>query len=129
MWLPDLTNSISGISLAPAALRTTTANGSGVDMIHSDFSFTVALVSGAITDGTHTISVQESDDNSTFTTITAIDGNAIAALTSSAGGSAIVLKRYIRSKRYVRVVTTITGSPATGGYYSAIVLASKKSVA
>lgn len=129
MWLPDLTNSITGISLATAAARTTTANGSGVDMIHSDNSVTLQLISGAITDGTHTITVQESDDNSTYTTITAIDGNAITALTSSAGGSAIVLKRYIRSKRYMRAVTTITGSPSTGGFYVATFIASKKSVA
>ena len=128
MWLPDLTNSIVGISLIAGAAKTTTANGSGVDMIHSDFSFTLALISGTITDGTHTITVQESDDNSTFTTITAIDGNGITALTSSAGGSAVVLKRYIRSKRYVRAVTTVSGA-TTGGFYSAIVLASKKSVA
>ncbi len=128
MWLPDLTNSITGISLIAGAAKNATANGTGVDMIHSDFSFTLALISGTITDGTHTITVQESDDNSTFTTITAIDGNGITALTSSAGGSAVVLKRYVRSKRYVRAVTTVSGA-TTGGFYSAIVLASKKSVA
>ena len=128
MWLPDLTNSITGISLIAGVAKNATANGTGVDMIHSDFSFTLALISGTITDGTHTITVQESDDNSTFTTITAIDGNGITALTSSAGGSAVVLKRYVRSKRYVRAVTTVSGA-TTGGFYSAIVLASKKSVA
>lgn len=103
-------------SLAPAA-RTATANGSGVDL--SGFHSTeVAFVVGTITDGTHTPSVQESDDNSTFTAVAAADLiGTLAALASSTNQRV----GYRGTKRYLRAVSTVSGA-TTGGVYAAVVV-------
>jgi len=105
-------------SLTPAA-RTATANGSGVDL--SGFhSAEVAFVVGTITDGTHTPSVQESDDNSTFTAVAAAD--LIGTLAALATG---VNQRvgYRGTKRYLRAVSTVSGA-TTGGVYAGVVVRS-----
>jgi len=104
-------------SLAPAA-RTSSANGTGIDLAGFP-SATVAFIVGAITDGTHTPKVQESDDDSTYTDVAAADliGSlaALAASTNQRVG-------YRGTKRYIRAVSTITGSPSTGGVYAAVVI-------
>lgn len=103
-------------SLAPAA-RTATANGTGVDL-QNFHSATISFVVGAITDGTHTPTVQESSDNSVFTNVAAADliGTlaALAANTNQRVG-------YKGSLRYVRAVSTVAGA-TTGGVYAAVVL-------
>ena len=77
-------------SLAPAA-RTATANGTGVDLANFA-SAEVAFVVGTITDGTHTPSVQESDDDSTYTAVAAADliGTLAALASTPTSASAIV---------------------------------------
>lgn len=123
--LHDLySNAISGTSLGQGALKTTTANGTGVDLLQSEGLVTVVVANGAITDGTHTLSVEESTDNSTYTAVTL--NESLAALTSSTTAGTIQFANFQRTKRYVRAVTTVTGSPGTGGYYSATFLAEKK---
>lgn len=103
-------------SLAPAA-RTATANGTGVDLQNFQ-SATVAFVVGTITDGTHTPTVQESDDNSTFDAVAAADLiGTLAALATNTNQRI----GYKGSKRYVRAVSTVAGA-TTGGVYSAVVL-------
>ena len=114
----DLNKDIaSATSLAPAA-RTATANGTGVDLQGFGASM-VAWNVGAITDGTHTPTLQESADNSTFTTVAATDMSgtfaALAANTNQEVG-------YIGRSRYVRAVVTVTGSPSTGGVYAALIV-------
>lgn len=105
-------------SLTPAA-RTATANGSGVDLA-SFSSVEIAFVVGTITDGTHTPSVQESDDNSTFTNVAAADLiGTLAALASSTNQRV----GYKGIKRYIRAVTTVSGA-TTGGVYAAVVVRS-----
>lgn len=103
-------------SLAPAA-RTASANGSGVDLANFA-SATVAFVVGAITDGTHTPSVEESDDNSNFTAVAAADLiGSLAALSSNTNQRV----GYRGSKRYIRAVSTVAGA-TTGGVYAAVVI-------
>ena len=105
-------------SLAPAA-RTTSANGTGVDVSNVG-EVTVHWVVGAITDGTHTPTIEESDDNSTYTAVAEADlVGTLAALAASTNQKV----SYIGTKRYIRAVTTITGSPSTGGVYAAVVVA------
>jgi hypothetical protein len=108
-------------SIVPS-LVDTTANGTGVDLA----GFTKALVlitAGVITDGTHTITLEDSDDNTTFAAVASgFRSGSFTALTSSAGGSAIQEIGYLGTKRYIRIVTTVTGSPSTGGIYSALVV-------
>lgn len=103
-------------SLAPAA-RTASANGSGVDLANFA-SATVAFVVGTITDGTHTPSVEESDDNTTFTAVAAADLiGSLAALASDTNQRV----GYRGSKRYVRAVSTVAGA-TTGGVYAGVVI-------
>lgn len=113
----DLVNNINDVtSLAPAA-RTATANGTSVDLQGYN-SAEVLFVVGAITDGTHTPKVQESDDNSAFTDVAAADQDgtlaALAASTNQAVG-------YKGNKRYLRAVSTVSGA-TTGGVYAAVVI-------
>lgn len=103
-------------SLTPAA-RTASANGSGVDLANFA-SATVAFVVGTITDGTHTPSVEESDDNITYTAVAA--ANLIGTLAALATG---VNQRvgYRGSKRHIRTATTVAGA-TTGGVYAGVVI-------
>lgn len=103
-------------SLAPAA-RTATANGTGVDLANFH-SANVVFIVGTITDGTHTPSVQESDDNSTFTNVAAADLiGTLAALASNTNQRV----GYRGTKRYVRAVSTVAGA-TTGGVYAGVVV-------
>lgn len=114
----DLNKDIaSATSLAPA-VRTTSANGTGVDLQNYGACAIIWNV-GTITDGTHTPTVEESDNNSTWTAVAAADlSGTLAALTSNTNQEV----GYTGLKRYVRAVTTITGSPSTGGAYAALVV-------
>ena len=103
-------------SLAPAA-RTASANGTGIDLANFA-SATVAFSVGTITDGTHTPSVEESDDNTTFNAVAAADLiGSLAALASNTNQRV----GYRGSKRYLRAVSTVAGA-TTGGVYAAVVI-------
>jgi len=117
----DLKNNVdAAISLSPAA-RNATANGTGVDL--QGYEGAMALVQfGTWTDGTHTPSLQDSDDNSAFSAVAAGDMLGSFTAVSSGGGSNTVQRvGYIGAKRYVRGVMTVSG--ATTGALSAIALA------
>lgn len=105
-------------SIVPTGNRTATVNGTGIDLSSSD---AVAVIFGAdtITDGTHTPKIQDSDDNSTFADVAAADQDgALVAITAAS----VQKVGYLGSKRYIRAVVTVTGSPATGGKYVATVV-------
>ena len=104
------------VAVAPAAIRTSTVTGSAVDLANYSGNSIVINV-GTITDGTHTPKLQESDaSGSGYTDIAAADQvGTLAALASSTFQKV----SYIGGKRYIRLVVTVTGSPATGGYYDA----------
>ncbi|WP_030659728.1 MULTISPECIES: hypothetical protein [Streptomyces] len=116
-------------SLKPAA-RTATANGTSVDRADGSNASMyqdalVVLNVGTVTDGTHTITIEDSDDNSSFATVAAgyLEGDTPPALITS-NDETVYETRYTGGKRYVRVVTTVTGSPSTGGLYTAEVVLS-----
>ena len=108
----NIDKSISVVnSLTPGALRTTSANGTAVDLAGYRKA-AVVIVAGAVTDGTHTISIEESDaSGSGFAAVPAdqLSGTpgAVAANTNQEIG-------YLGTKRYIRAITTVTGSPSTG---------------
>lgn len=113
-------------SLKPAA-RTATANGTSVDRVDganaSMYQDALIVVNaGTVTDGTHTITVEDSDDNTTFATVAAayLEGDTPPALITS-NDETVYETRYIGTKRYVRVVTTVA-SATTGGLYTAEVV-------
>lgn len=114
----DIHNEFSVVnSLATVGNRNASANGSGVDLAGYRAAALVISV-GAITDGTHTPKLQESDDNSTFTDVAAADlSGTLAALTASTNQEV----SYLGSKRYVRAVMTVAGA-TTGGMYTAVII-------
>lgn len=110
-------NNIDAVtSLSPAA-RTATENGVGVDLQGFDAA-TVVIQVGTITDGTHTLKIQESDDNSTFTDVDAAD--LIGTLSNLASDTNQRIG-YIGIKKYIRVVSTVAGT-TSGGIYGALVI-------
>jgi len=116
----DLYNNLSvAQSLAPAA-RTADENGAGVDLqgFHGAM---VVVHTGAITDGTHTIEVQESDDDSTYTAVADADLQGSEPAIGVADDNKIYKIRYMGTKRYIRAVVTVAGA-TTGGVYDAVVV-------
>ena len=116
--MKDLKNNIEpALSLNPAA-RTSSTNGAAVDLQGYE-SALVLVHCGALTDGTHTPSVEHSDaSGSGYTAVAAADliGSLVAC---TANGIQSV--SYIGSKRYIRVVLTVAGAPATGAIVEAMV--------
>lgn len=121
MTVRDLKNNIDAVaSLDPAVRATGTANGSSADL--AGYGAAVALVNfGAYTNGTHTPSLEHSDDNSAFAAVAAaeLDGSFTPISASAAGTTQRV--GYRGSKRYLRVVMTVAGG-ATGAASSAVIL-------
>ena len=107
-------NEVFGVSLAPSA-RTANTNGTGIDLITGDGLCSAIIVSGTITDGGHTIAIQESDaSGGTYSAVTPVQ--TIIATTNNT----YQVVSFQRTKRYVRATTTVTGSPSTGGIYSVL---------
>ncbi len=113
----DLKNNIDEVtSIAPAA-HAASVNGTGVDLKGFDGAV-VSFVVGAITDGTHTPTVEESDDNITYTAVAAADlEGTLVDLTANTNQRV----GYKGSKRYIRPVSTVAGA-TTGGVYAATVI-------
>lgn len=110
------------VSLTPAA-RTATGNGTAVDRNDNSLGYQdamITVVTGVMTDGTHTIDIKESDDNSTFTSVAASDLQGSKPALTSASGSSTFDVGYKGSKRYVRVDVTVA-TATTGGVYGAVV--------
>lgn len=107
---------------------------------------TVYIMAGTWTDGTHTFTIKESADNSTFTAVAATDlyawiasaagvsnsavrvGNSQPAAISSAPTALNQRIGYNGSMRYIRVDTVVTGSPATGAQYDVVIVAGEGKV-
>lgn len=127
-------------SIAPAAPVTATTKGTGVDLSLNgvDEEASVIINLGAYTDGTHTISVQESDDdvdgdyaNVDVSQLGADSGvlnatTGVLLVNSSGGAQKVQCVTYIGSKRWLRVVDTVTGSPSTGLALSAVIVFGKR---
>ena len=116
-------------SIAPAAV-TTTADGTSCDLKEYD-SLVVRLDLGVWTDGTFVFTIEESADNSTFTTVAAADlegavgsGNSI---TVDAADEDLAIHHigYFGTKRYARVSFT-AASTTTGMVFSATLLRGHK---
>lgn len=108
-------------SLAPAA-RTATANGSAVSLANVQGNM-VVFSPGTITDGTHTPSVETSDDGSTgWAAAPAAD--LVGTLANLASNTPQKVS-YIGAKAYIRPKVTVAGA-TTGGVYGASAILSGK---
>lgn len=111
-------------SLPPAVRTNGTVNGTGVDTTGTGNFFRSAMLivnGGTITDGTHTVTLQESDDNTTFTAVAAGDliGSLVAVTTNS-----IQRQAYMGSKRYIRASIVVAGATSGGATSASILLSS-----
>lgn len=115
-------------SLLPSA-RTATANGTSVDRSTPELSnFRTAMLivhAGTVTDGTHDITLEESDNNSDWTAVADADLQGSAISVTSANDEAVYELGYLGHARYLRAVATVSGSPATGGVYGATIAMSE----
>lgn len=121
MAIFDLYNRIGVVpDLNPAVYKTTQTSG-GIDRtaFENGVDALVGVLSvGAWTDGTHTFVMQDSPDNSTWTAVAAVYlQGSFTPITSAGQQNAEQKVGYLGLQRYVRVVDTVTGSPATGAVY------------
>lgn len=116
----DLHSNLSVVqTLAPAA-RTASEDGAGVDLANADGAL-VEIATGAITDGTHTIEIQESDDDSTYTAVADADLIGTEPAIGSADDNKVYTIGYLGNKRYIRVSVTVANA-TSGGVYGANVI-------
>lgn len=111
------------ISLVPAVRTTGAATGSGV--IWGDCqSAMCTIIAGTLTDGSHVVELQDSDDNVTYTAVA--DAYLIGTeptITSSTDDRTYDIG-YTGSKKYLRPVITSTAA-TTGGVIGAFFLKAK----
>jgi hypothetical protein len=110
-------------ALAPAAARVTgTATGLTVDRFVNDVfynSVTFAIHTGTVTDGTHTVNVEDSADGTAWAAAAAGDLQGTAPAISTANANAVFEVGYVGAKRYVRCNLVTTGA-TTGGFVDAV---------
>ena len=137
--MKDLSNNISPAVRLAAAVRRAAANGTGVDLQGYE-SATVLVDVGAegdtLSSSVHfEVSLEESDDNSTFTDVaqasiidgTIASGGIFLKLDGTAGGNpdstgGIFRVGYVGNKRYIRVVLAKTGTHSNGTPIGAMVV-------
>lgn len=121
----DLYNNLLVKETLAVATRTASANGTAVDRGEdsSDFqSVMVVIHTGTITDGTHTIEVQDSDaSGSGFAAVADayLQGSEPAIV--GADDNKVFEIGYTGPKRYVRAIVTVAGA-TSGGTYGGLVL-------
>jgi len=121
MAIVDLYNRIAAVQDLVPAIYKTTQTSTGIDRTAfeggSDALVGVLNV-GAWTDGTHTFKLQDSPDNSAWTDVApALQQGSFVAIAGAGQQNLPQKVAYSGIQRYVRVVDTVTGSPATGAAY------------
>lgn len=112
----------------PIATRVNgTATGTSIDRTDpagGTDSTTVALIvvfTGTITDGSHAVAVQDSDDGSSWAAVSADYLQGTVPTVVAADDDKVFEIGYRGVRRYLRVVVTTTGA-TTGGVFGAVVL-------
>ncbi|MER7807918.1 hypothetical protein [Streptomyces sp900116325] len=111
------------------ATRTASANGTGVDRATNGSMFQDAMVvvhTGVITDGTHAIDVQESDDNSAWVSVAASELQGSEPTIAAADDNKLFVIGYKGQKRYLRVVLTAAGTTSGGTLGATVLLANPR---
>ena len=112
------------LSLAAAVRTNGTVNGTTVDMAGTGNNFRTAMLlvlAGAVTDGSHTVVLQESDDNSAWAAVAAVDLQGTLTAVGTGQANTVQRQSYLGSKRYLRASVTTTGA-TSGGLTSAVIL-------
>lgn len=115
-------STLSRLALTSATRTNGTANGTTVDLgvFGNDFrTVKFVVTTGAITDGTHAITVQNSDDGSSWANAAADTLQGSLPSIGSADDNVVFEFGYKPgTKQYVRLVATTSGA-TTGGVFSA----------
>jgi len=121
-------NNLLAFQTVTAANRTNgTVNGTSVNLwAHTvgrqKFGGAMALVqTGTITDGTHTVEIQHSDDNSSFTAVPDAELQGTEPAIAAANDNVIYEVGYTGTKQYLRVAVVTSGA-TTGGTFGAVLL-------
>ena len=91
--------------LKPVAV-TATVTGTAIDLANVNAN-AIQIFPGLWTDGTHTPSLTESSDNTTFAAVAAADLIGSFAAISSTATATVQAVSYIGSKRYIKPVITV----------------------
>ncbi len=111
----DIKNNVDAQPSIDPATYNSNQTGAGVDL--RDFDAAMAVIqSGALTDGTHTPKMEESDDDSTYNDVVAAD---LEGTFANIAADAVQRVGYKGAKRYIRVF--VTSSCATGAIYGAMI--------
>ena len=104
--MKDMKNNMDAVLSINSATYNTDQTGAGVDL--RQFDSAMALIqSGALTNGTHTPKMQESDDDSTYTDVAAAD---LEGSFANLVADAIQRVGYKGAKRYIRIFVTSNGA-------------------
>lgn len=131
MTTKDPYNSLLTVLSLPPATRNATAQGTTVDRAAAGAMFQAAMVivtCGVITDGTHTIVVQDSDDGAAWADVPDAQLQGVEPAIVAADDNKVFEIGYLGRKRYVRVNVTVVAG-ATGGVYGAAVVLADPRVA
>lgn len=111
--------SMSVLALTSGTRTNGTVNGTTVDRAGlGDPSVLFVVTTAAVTDGTHTFTVQDSDDGTTWAAAAAGDVQGTAPVVNSTKANTVLDVGYRGSRRYCRLSVTTSGA-TTGGVYSA----------
>jgi hypothetical protein len=112
------------VTLTVAARTNGTVNGTTVDLNENKDACRSAMLivnTGTVTDGSHAVILQESDDNSAWGTVAAADLQGSAPTLVAADDDTLYELGYIGSKRYLRASVTTSGA-TTGGVFGATIV-------
>lgn len=118
---------ITRVTLAPAARTNGTATGTTIDRADptggtdSTTTALVVVVTGAITDGSHAVAVQDSDDGSSWSAAATTDLVGTVPTISSTDDNTVFEVGYQGPKRYLRV-NVVTSGATSGGIFGAVVI-------
>ena len=122
--LTDVANSVDAKVCLPFAAKTTDTAGVSVDCRTWDLQHAAVLVIGAVTDGTHTTTLQESTDGTTWSAVTTFTAFTSGAANTN-GTTVKQVLNFKRNYRYVRATMTAT-TITSGGVYGVLLLGQKK---
>lgn len=115
-------------SLAPAARTNGTATGAAVDLQGFNGAMLV-FHAGAWTDGSHTPSLQESDDGTAYAAVGTGDlQGTLTPLSGTAQQNAVQRQGYIGNKRYLRPIC-VTATATTGAVSAVSIVRGRPNVA
>lgn len=126
---PHVYDAVVGVKCLTSVARTNgTVSGDTVDKVRTRVSDSAVnifqsvnfvILTATLTDGVHTITVEDSDDNSVWGAAAAADTSAASVVTASTNDDTQFELGYHGAKRYCRLKVVTTGA-TTGGILGAV---------